>query len=68
MLVQQRESAAEGRAKLGEGQGYCVVCEKAIALQDVFEVRPICGHLELIKGYCPECGAVVTKGRERKSR
>jgi hypothetical protein len=68
MLAQQREAVAEGRAKLGKKQGYCVVCEKAVDLRDVFEVKPVCGHLELVKGYCPECGAVVTRGRERKPR
>lgn len=65
MLAQQRDAVAEGRAKMGEGQGYCVVCEKAIDLQEIFEVKPVTGHLELVKGYCPECGAVVTRGRKR---
>jgi hypothetical protein len=68
MLAMQREAVAEGRAKLGEGQGYCVVCERATDLRDVFEVRPIDGHLELAKGYCSHCGAVVTKGRRRRSQ
>ena len=68
MLAHQREAVAEGRARLGEDQAYCVVCEKATDFRDIFEVRPIDGHLELAKGYCSECGAVVSRGRKRRSQ
>ena len=30
MLAVRREAVAEGRAKLGEGQAYCVRCEQAV--------------------------------------
>jgi hypothetical protein len=65
MLALQREAAAGGQAKLGEGQGYCVVCERAVDMQEPFTVKPVAAGLELVQGYCPECGSVVSRGRAR---
>jgi hypothetical protein len=65
MVILQRDAVADGRVKLEEGQGYCVMCERAVDLQEVFEVKLVSPSLELVKGYCPECGAVVSRGRER---
>ena len=65
MLSVQREAVAEGRAKLGEGQAYCMVCERAVDMEGPFTTRPVNHRMELVMGRCPECGAVVCRGRKR---
>ena len=65
MLAVRREAAAAGRAKLGEGQAYCVVCEQAVDMVGELTVRPVNTHLELVQGRCSQCGAVVSRGRGR---
>ena len=66
MLACQREAVAEGRAKLEESQGYCVVCEKAVEMAGPFAVKSVSIHLELLQGRCSECGAVVSRGRGKE--
>jgi hypothetical protein len=66
MLTIQREEAAKGRARLKDGQGYCVVCEKAVDMQEPLTVKPVNVNLVLVQGRCPKCGAVVCRGRERR--
>jgi hypothetical protein len=68
MLALRREAAAEGRAKLKKGQGYCVVCERAVDMEGPFEVRPVGAHVELVTGRCSECGAMVSRGRKRRAK
>lgn len=65
MLAIRREQVAAGRAKLKDGQGYCVICEKAVTMEEPFTIKPVGIHLELLQGRCPECGAVVSRGRKR---
>lgn len=66
MLAVRRETVAASRAKLGEGQAYCVVCEQAVDMVGELTVRQVNAHLELVQGRCPQCGSVVSRGRGRE--
>ena len=68
MLAVQREAVAEGRAKLAEGQAYCMICERAVEMEGPFEIRPVNPYMELVTGRCAECGAVVCRGRKRSKQ
>lgn len=68
MLLRQREAVADGRAKIGKGQAYCVVCEKGVDVKGPLTARPVSAHLELVQGQCTECGAIVCRGQRRVRR
>ena len=65
MLAQHRETKRKGGAKMKSDQGYCVMCEKAVAMKGPFTVRPVSAQLELALGHCSECGAVVCRGQKK---
>ena len=55
-----RALIARPGVRLGEGEAYCLRCQRAVAMLDPDEGEP-CGAAWLVRGRCPQCGGMVAR-------
>jgi len=55
-----RQFIARISVRLGEGEGYCMRCNRAVRIAPPIE-REVAIHAILVRGRCPQCGSGVAR-------